>query len=170
MFSVAKKDFLSVTVGNRRQPAYLDFAPHAEEARMTIAIPQTAAAHPSERAALERDLQVLDAHKQSWAVLPPGKKSELFAKVKRATARVAERWVQAAVRAKGIPDGSPLAGEGWASGPWALLCGLTQYMRTLGEIARHGRPRVRPGAVRRGREGEGGGAVFSPAGFEPRPF
>jgi aldehyde dehydrogenase (NAD(P)+) len=74
---------------------------------------------------------VLDAHKQAWAALPPGKKSELFAEVKRATARVAEPWVQAAVRAKGIPDGSPLAGEEWASGPWALLCGLTQYMKTL---------------------------------------
>ena len=121
---------------------------------MTIAIPQTAAAHPSERAALERDLQVLETHKQAWAVLPPGKKSKLFAEVKRATARVAERWVQAAVRAKGIPDGSPLAGEEWASGPWALLCGLTQYMKTLGEIAQHGRPRVRPGAVRRARNGQ----------------
>ena len=121
---------------------------------MTIAIPQTVATHPSERAALERDLQVLDAHKQAWAVLPPGKKSELFAEVKRATARVAERWVQAAVRAKGIPDGSPLAGEEWASGPWALLCGLTQYMKTLSEIAQHGQLRVRPDAVRRARNGQ----------------
>jgi hypothetical protein len=121
---------------------------------MTIAIAQTAAAHPSERAALERDLQVLDAHKRAWATLPPIKKRELFAEVKRATARVAEPWVQAAVRAKGIPGGSPLAGEEWASGPWAMLCGLTQYIKTLGEIAQHGRPRVRRGAVRRGRNGQ----------------
>src|SRR6185369_5032627 len=92
----------------------------------------TVAPHRSEPAAIERDLQVLDAHKQAWAALPPGKKRELFAEVTSATARVAERWVQAAVRAKGIPDGSPLAGEEWASGPWAMLCGLTQYMKTLG--------------------------------------
>ena len=83
---------------------------------MTTAIAQTAAPHHSERAELERDLQVLDAHKQTWAALPPGKKSQLFAEVKRATARVAEPWVQAAVRAKGIPDGSPLAGEEWHPG------------------------------------------------------
>src|SRR6476646_5716436 len=121
---------------------------------MTIAIPQTTTARPSEPASLKRDLQVLDAHKRAWAVLPPGKKMELFAEVKRATARVAERWVQAAVRAKGIPDGSPLAGEEWASGPWAVLCGLTQYMKTLGESAQHGRPQVRPGTVRRARNGQ----------------
>jgi hypothetical protein len=95
---------------------------------MTNDIPQTTAAHPSDRAALERDLQVLDGRKQAWAVLPPGRKSELLAEVKRATARVAERWVQAAVRAKGIPDGSPLAGEEWVSGPWALLCGLIPHI------------------------------------------
>jgi len=114
----------------------------------------TPAHQRTERAALERELQVLDARKQAWATLPPGKKSELFAEVKRATARVAELWVQAAVRAKGIPDGSPLAGEEWASGPWALLCGLSQYIKTLGELAQHGRPQVRRRAVRRARNGQ----------------
>ena len=121
---------------------------------MSIAIPQTAAAHPTEHAALERELEELAAHKQTWATLPVGRKVELLIAVKGATARVAERWVAAAVRAKGIPDDSPLAGEEWSSGPWALLYGLSQYAHTLGEIARHGRLRIPKRAVRRASNGQ----------------
>jgi acyl-CoA reductase-like NAD-dependent aldehyde dehydrogenase len=121
---------------------------------MSILIPQTAAAHPTAHDALESDLEALAAHKQEWAALPIAKKIALFASVKRETARVAEKWVEAAVHAKGIPDGSPLAGEEWSSGPWALLYGLSQYIRTLGEISKHGRPRIRKRAVRRARNGQ----------------
>ncbi|MDB4966307.1 MAG: Aldehyde dehydrogenase [Myxococcales bacterium] len=121
---------------------------------MSIAIPQTAAAHPTANDALARDLEVLAAHKQTWATLPVAQKIELLAAVKRETAKVAERWVAAAVANKGIPAESALAGEEWSSGPWALLYGLSQLVRTLGEIERHGRPRIPKGAVRRARNGQ----------------
>ncbi len=67
--------------------------------------------------ALERDLTELAARKQSWATLPVGQKRALLAAVKRETAKVAARWVAAAVRHKGIAEDSPLAGEEWSSGP-----------------------------------------------------
>ena len=121
---------------------------------MTIAIPQTVAAHPTENAALERDLQVLDAHKQAWVGLSLAAKIGLLEQVKRETVKVAERWVQAAVRAKGIPDGSPLAGEEWSSGPWALLYGLSQSIKTLGEIKAHGKPQIKQSAIRRASNGQ----------------
>jgi aldehyde dehydrogenase (NAD(P)+) len=121
---------------------------------MSILIPQVAAAHPTEHAALERDLEALAANKQTWVELPITRKLELLAGLKRGTAAVAERWVQAAVRAKGIPEGSPLSGEEWSSGPWALLYGTSQYMRTLAEIARDGRPQIGKNAVRRARNGQ----------------
>ena len=52
--------------------------------------------------------------------------------------------VEAAVRAKGIPPGSPLAGEEWLSGPYALLYGINEIERTMQALAR-GRIR-KPGA------------------------
>ncbi len=121
---------------------------------MTIAIPQIAAAHPTATNALERSLTDLAAQKQAWVRLAVPRKIELLEQVKRATAAVAGRWVQAAVRAKGIPDDSPLAGEEWSSGPWALLYGLSQYIRTLGEIARHGRPQIAARALRTAPSGQ----------------
>jgi aldehyde dehydrogenase (NAD(P)+) len=121
---------------------------------MAIAIPQTAAAHPTANDTLDRDLKVLAAHKQTWAMLPIGEKIALLTAVKRETAKVAERWVGAAAVHKGIPESSPLVGEEWASGPWALLYGLSQYIHTLGEIEQHGRPRIPKSAVRRARNGQ----------------
>ena len=119
-----------------------------------IAIPQTAAAKPTAHDALENDLQALASQKHAWAVLPLARKIALFEQVKRDTAKVAARWVAAALRAKGIPEDSPLAGEEWSSGPWALLYGLSQYIRTLGEIAKDGRPHIAPGAVRLASNGQ----------------
>ena len=115
-------------------------------------IPQTAAAHPTANDALESKLSDLAAQKQAWIELPIARKIGLLEEVKRATGGVAERWVNAATRAKQIPEGSPLAGEEWASGPWALLYGLSQYIRTLGEIARDGRPKT--GAMRTASNGQ----------------
>jgi aldehyde dehydrogenase (NAD(P)+) len=121
---------------------------------MAMAIPQLAAAHPTANDALERVLEDLAAQKQAWLSVPLSRKIELFEQVKRATAGVAERWVHAATRAKQIPEDSPLAGEEWSSGPWALLYGLTQYIHTLRDIEKHGRPQVPPGAIRTARNGQ----------------
>jgi aldehyde dehydrogenase (NAD(P)+) len=121
---------------------------------MSIVIPQTAAARPTAHAALERDLRALAENKQAWAELPVGQKAELLERVRRETARAASAWVEAAVRAKGIPEGSPLAGEEWSSGPWALLYGLNRYIESLREIEKHGRIRIRKSAVRRAKNGQ----------------
>ena len=48
-------------------------------------------------------------------------------------ADVAGRWVTAASRAKGLAVGSPLRGEEWTSGPWALA----NYVGPLAETLRH---------------------------------
>ena len=121
---------------------------------MSIAIPQTAAAHPTAHDALTRDLEALAAQKQAWATLPIARKVALLADVKRETAKVADRWVAAAVDAKGIPADSPLAGEEWSSGPWALLYGLSQAMHTLREIEQHGHPRIPRSAIRQASTGQ----------------
>jgi aldehyde dehydrogenase (NAD(P)+) len=121
---------------------------------MSITIPETAAAVPTPHAALERDLEALAAHKDGWARLGVEEKIDLLVRVKRETANAAEGWVRAATQAKGIPDGSALAGEEWSSGPWALLYGLTQYVRTLRQIAADGRVRIEKSAVRQAVNGQ----------------
>src|SRR5579859_7325648 len=121
---------------------------------MSIVIPQTLAARPTAHTALERDLETLAENKRKWTELPVGRKIELLEAVKRATAGAAVDWVEAAVRAKGIPEGSPLAGEEWSSGPWALLYGINRYIESLREIEKHGRPRIPKGSVRRARNGQ----------------
>jgi aldehyde dehydrogenase (NAD(P)+) len=127
---------------------------------MSISIPQTTAAQPSAHEALARDLATLAAQKQAWATLPVTNKIELLEQVKKATLDVAERWVATALRAKGIPERSPLAGEEWSSGPWALLYGLSQLVRTLGQIARRGRVHVDKSAIRRAASGQVIARVF----------
>ena len=121
---------------------------------MAIAIPQLATAHPAAHEVLEKDLQAVAAKKQAWVDLPLARKIELLEDVKRETATVAARWVEAATLAKGIPDGSPLAGEEWSSGPWALLYGLSQYIKTLREIAADGKPHIAKSAIRRASNGQ----------------
>src|SRR6266571_3858706 len=130
---------------------------------MSIVIPQITAARPTAYAALEHDLEALDARKQAWATLSIGKKIELLERVKQETVTVAERWVRAALRAKRIPDGSPLAGEEWSSGPWALLYALNRYVATLGQIAKYGHVPIKKSAVRKAKNGQVIVDVFPPS-------
>src|SRR5205814_1432759 len=121
---------------------------------MSIVFPQIATARATAHDALESDLRVLDGHKHTWLKLPLEKKIALLQQVKAETAKVAERWVEAALGPKQIPPGSPLAGEEWTSGPWALIYGLNQYIKTLGEIAKHGRLAIDKSKVSRAKNGQ----------------
>lgn len=98
---------------------------------------------------IDRDLQTLDASKDAWARLPIERKIALLQGLKRSIHALAPEWAQRAAQAKGLRAGSPLAGEEWISGPWAVLYALNRYLRTLAGIAARGRspvpkPRVRP--------------------------
>ncbi|TNE49025.1 MAG: aldehyde dehydrogenase family protein [Deltaproteobacteria bacterium] len=53
---------------------------------------------------------------------------------------VAEAWVNDAAQAKGLPEGSPLRGEEWTSGPWAVLAHLNAYIHTLSSLAQGDNP------------------------------
>ncbi|HLI98061.1 MAG TPA: aldehyde dehydrogenase family protein, partial [Candidatus Baltobacteraceae bacterium] len=97
---------------------------------------------------IDHDLQTLDASKDAWARLPIERKIVLFEGLKRSIHALAPEWVRLASDAKGLLPGSPLAGEEWMSGPWAVMYALNRYIRTLRGIASRGespvpRPRVR---------------------------
>jgi aldehyde dehydrogenase (NAD(P)+) len=117
---------------------------------MTIPAP-AASRPPTAPAALDAALADLRAHADRWARLPVRDKARLLWKLRRRTDSAAGAWVTAASAAKGLSKGSPLRGEEWSSGPWALLNYLGPLEKTLraadrGRLGRlvEGRTRTRP--------------------------
>ncbi len=99
---------------------------------------------------LDKAVAALNTHKDEWARLPIAEKIPLFQGATKKTAEVADNWVAAAVKAKSIPEDSPLVGEEWASGPWALIYGIESMVGTLQSLDKGknppiGKVRTRPG-------------------------
>jgi aldehyde dehydrogenase (NAD(P)+) len=86
---------------------------------------------PTEHLALDSALAQLQESKTRWARLPIPEKIALLERLKVRIAAAAERWVEAASTAKGLPPGSSLRGEEWVAGPWALLYYLDPLRKTL---------------------------------------
>ena len=74
---------------------------------------------------------ILDTNKDNWVNLPISEKIPLFKSLSSNTATVAKDWTDAAVKAKSIKEDSPLSGEEWTSGPWALIYGVESMVDTL---------------------------------------
>lgn len=97
---------------------------------------------------LDRSLRTLAGRKDAWARLPVGTKIRYLEAVRENTHALAPEWVRAALAAKRIAPDSPLAGEEWLSGPYAILYALNRYIKTLREILAHGSPQLPRNAVR----------------------
>ncbi|HTX56252.1 MAG TPA: aldehyde dehydrogenase family protein, partial [Candidatus Acidoferrales bacterium] len=113
----------------------------------------SAAVTPATPAQIEHDLIELREGAKRWVALRTSAKADLLAQVRDHVDRNAARWAQAGAEAKGIA-GTPLAGEEWVSGPWALLYALNRYVRTLREIARDGTPRLAQSRVHERGDGQ----------------
>ena len=98
----------------------------------TAAIPAVAVSEP--QPGLDRALAELAARKRGWARASIAERLALLDAVKTATHAVAETWAELGAEKKGIAKGSPLAGEEWTSGPWALLAALDNYRFTLAHL------------------------------------
>jgi aldehyde dehydrogenase (NAD(P)+) len=101
----------------------------------------------------DRNLHALRNGAERWIRTGPGQRAELLAALMTRVHTIAPRWVRAAAETKGI-GGTPLEGEEWISGPWALLYALNRYIRTLREIERFGAPRLDPDRVRTRPDGQ----------------
>ncbi|MBA5607958.1 aldehyde dehydrogenase family protein [Duganella sp. FT3S] len=93
-------------------------------------------------ARLQALLARLAARRQDWAALPVGERIALLRQVRERIPAAAERWIDLSNAAKGIDADSPLQGEEWTSGPWALLATCDHLLATLEQIADQGRPAV----------------------------
>src|SRR5580658_2208824 len=97
--------------------------------------------HPATPTELEQSLIELREGAKRWVALRTAAKAALLVSVRQCVYDQTSRWANAAIDAKGL-TGTPLAGEEWVSGPWALLYALNRYIRTMQDLARDGVPRM----------------------------
>jgi hypothetical protein len=95
----------------------------------------TAANVQIERADYDAALKVLAASKGQWVRTSVPERIALLASIKECLMPVAQPWADAAARAKGLTPDSPLAGEEWMSGPYALMAYCNSMIQTLQRVA-----------------------------------
>ena len=79
-------------------------------------------------------LDALNGAKDTWAQTSIAERILLLGQVKDNLMTVAGAWVQTATRMKQIPEGSPLSGEEWTSGPYAVISACNGLILTLCQI------------------------------------
>ncbi|MFB7614901.1 aldehyde dehydrogenase family protein [Kitasatospora sp. NPDC056181] len=103
---------------------------------MTVATPAgSAPAEPGARPELDALLAELADGERRWAATPLTGRVALLGRVHAAVAAEAQAWVRTASRIKLLADDSPLTGEEWMSGPYALLTSLDALARSLRAVA-----------------------------------
>ena len=91
---------------------------------------------------LDKAINILNTNKNNWVNLPISEKIPLFKSLSSKTSSVAKDWVDAAVKAKSIDVDSPLSGEEWTSGPWALIYGAESMVDTLAALDKGKNPPI----------------------------
>jgi len=83
---------------------------------------------------LDQALARLAMNKARWVKIPVPERIALLAQIKECLMPVARAWAETAARKKGIPEGSPLVGEEWISGPYTVMGYCNQMMATLSQV------------------------------------
>jgi aldehyde dehydrogenase (NAD(P)+) len=87
-----------------------------------------------DRSPIDQALAELAEGERAWAKTSLTERRELLAQVMRATAAHAQDWVRAACTYKQLSQTSPLAGEEWISGPYAVLTGAAALIGTVAAL------------------------------------
>ena len=95
---------------------------------------------------LDQKVRAVRAKADEFARLPAAEKASLLAELMPRLHAVAEDWVNAACRYKGIDPNSPTAAEEWLAGPVITMRDVRLLHRTIDTIAKTGTPPI--GAVR----------------------
>ncbi|HEY4153087.1 MAG TPA: aldehyde dehydrogenase family protein, partial [Pseudolysinimonas sp.] len=101
---------------------------------------QAAQAAPAELTAtqkgeLDADIRALGAGAASWAELPLEKRAALLRDVHASVSSQATQWAHTAADIKGLESDSPLVGEEWMSGPYAVLSAVAVLAETVETLA-----------------------------------
>lgn len=103
---------------------------------------------------MDRMVSDLRAKKDEWVSVGVPERIELLRECMARTHSVAEAWVTAACQAKGLSMDEPAAAEEWLGGPATTLRNLRVMIEVLGEIRKHGKPRIAPEAIRTLKSGQ----------------
>ncbi|MEH6523253.1 aldehyde dehydrogenase family protein [Sulfitobacter sp.] len=88
----------------------------------------------AEQPELARDVAALKANAAAWAQSSIEKRIGIISQMRDRLNRVAPEWAAEAATKKQIPQGSPLAGEEWISGPYAVMAAMNHLIETLSEM------------------------------------
>lgn len=113
---------------------------------MTAAAVQIPTSTP--QPSLDRALQRVKEGSRAFARLAVRERRQLCEQLLERFRAVAADTVRAACAAKGIPEGSPLAGEEWLAGPVVTVRMLRLLVESLSDVEAHGAPRVDPAWLR----------------------
>ena len=86
------------------------------------------------RAEITADLQALEDAKTAWAKRDITSRIALLDQTRNCILDVAADWAALANTHKGIDPNTPMAGEEWFSGPYALLVACNELIDTLSQI------------------------------------
>ncbi len=103
---------------------------HAASARSVI--PEPAAATKKQ---LDADIAALAAGAARWTQTSLHDRAELLRDVHASVGAQAENWARTAAEIKGLDADSPLVGEEWMSGPYAVLSSLAVLAETVDALA-----------------------------------
>jgi len=94
-----------------------------------------AALSATQKADLDADIQALTTGAAAWAELPLDKRAALLREVHASVSAQADQWATTAARIKGLEPDSPLIGEEWMSGPYAVLTAVAALAKTVDALA-----------------------------------
>ena len=94
---------------------------------------QSAAATAGE-SDLDARVARLAENKTRWARTPVSERIDILEQIRHCLMEVAEDWAETAAEKKQIPKGSPLVGEEWTSGPYALMTACNALKVTLSQL------------------------------------
>jgi len=80
---------------------------------------------------IDAALSELEARKDDWARTSNAERIDILQQIKTNIMQVAKTWAKTASANKQIPSGSPLEGEEWISGPYAVLAACNLLIETL---------------------------------------
>lgn len=89
---------------------------------------------------VDEAVAALKAGESSWARTTLAQRRALLEQLRVATEAAAAEWVETALQIKGLAADSPLAGEEWISGPYAVLGGANGLAASLEKLEKGGSP------------------------------
>lgn len=104
---------------------------------------------PTSKSTLDEALAILQDHKSEWVALDLDERIDILEELRDGFVRIAERWVDASVEAKGLTAGSAQEAEEWLGGVSLVVRNLSLLIDSLRDVAKHGAPQLPKAAFAR---------------------